>query len=87
MGIGEKDHLSTGEDESEVIVEVREVGEVLKLLPNLGLVSGRRWGNLLLEETADLLEALLLWLPRRRRRRHRRSNKQGFWLWLWVWFQ
>lgn len=70
-----KEYLGTGEDEGEVIVEVRKVRVALKVLPNLSLIGGRRMRNLLLEEAADLLEALLLRLPRwSRRRRHRHRN-------------
>jgi len=35
-------YLSTGEDEDEVIVEVRKIGILLNLVPNLRLISGRR---------------------------------------------
>jgi len=71
-----KEYLGTGEDEGEVIVEVRKVRVALKVLPNLSLIGGRRMRNLLLEEAADLLEPLLLRLPRwsRRRRCHRHRN-------------
>lgn len=64
-------YLGTGEDEGEVIVEVREMRVALKVLPNLSLIGGRRMRNLLLKEAADLLEPLLLRLPRWSRRRHR----------------
>ena len=43
-------YLGTGEDEGEVIVEVREVRVALKVLPNLSLIGGRRMRNLLLKE-------------------------------------
>ena len=42
-------YLGTGEDEGEVIVEVREVRVALKVLPNLSLIGGRRMRNLLLK--------------------------------------
>ena len=76
------DYLSTREDEGEVIVEVGELRIVLELLPNLSLVSGRGMGNLLLEEAADLLEPLLLRLPRRtRRHRYPTPAKRGSGFW------
>jgi len=54
-------HLSAGEEEDEVVVEVGELAVVLELLPDAGLVGVG--GDVRLEEGADLAEPLLLRLP------------------------
>ncbi|BAS91784.1 Os04g0691466 [Oryza sativa Japonica Group] len=66
------DDLSAGEEENQVVVEVRELAVVLELLPDASLVGVG--GDVRVEEGADLAEALLLRLPQRRRRRHRRRR-------------
>ncbi|GJN01228.1 hypothetical protein PR202_ga18475 [Eleusine coracana subsp. coracana] len=59
-------YLSAGEEEDEVVVEVRELAIMLELLPDAGLVGVGR--DMRLQEGADLAEPLLLRLPHRRRR-------------------
>ena len=54
-----KVNLGAGEDEDEVVVEIGDLREVLKLLPNLGLVNGGGRRNLLFEKSADLGEAIV----------------------------
>lgn len=66
------DDLSAGEEENQVVVEVRELAVVLELLPDASLVGVG--GDVRVEEGADLAEALLLRLPQRRRRHRRRRS-------------
>lgn len=51
--------LGADEDEDEIVVEIGDLREVLKLLPNLRLVNDGGRGNLLFEESTDLGEAIV----------------------------
>lgn len=50
-----------GKDENKIVIEIRKLVVVLELLQNPGLIGVG--GDVLLQEGADLAEALLLRLP------------------------